>query len=99
MAKNFKMKRKNNGEGLHIKLRGDFDGTSAHELVNELNKALRGNNRVIVHTEELRNVLPFGCSLFGSTFGLTKSKVDLLCFTGGFANQIAPEGIRVSDKV
>jgi len=38
MALNFKIICHKNSENLHLKLMGDFDGSSAYELINTLKK-------------------------------------------------------------
>lgn len=43
MAANFRISTHRNSENLHLKLYGDFDGTSAHELINAF-----GRNRLAV---------------------------------------------------
>ena len=60
MAMNFKiiqLKRKN---GIHLTLDGDFDGTSAHELINTLKSCGRHVDKVIIDTNGLKSVHPFG---------------------------------------
>ena len=50
MAMNFKiiqLKRKN---GIHLTLDGDFDGTSAHELINTLKSCSRNAGKVVIDT-------------------------------------------------
>ena len=48
MASNFKILVHRNSDSLHLKLVGDFDGTSAHELLNSLTKNARGVRRVFI---------------------------------------------------
>jgi hypothetical protein len=64
MASNFKIFRHQNSENLHFKLFGDFDGTSAYELLNAI-KSINGNKcKIFIHTGGLKSVHPFGAELF-----------------------------------
>lgn len=95
MASNFKMFRHVNGDSLHINLRGDFDGSSAYELISALKKSFAAAHRVFVHTAELKRVYPFGCGVLQDKLGLPKEQMGALIFTGENAARIAPAGSRV----
>ena len=47
MASNFHLFQIPNGDSLHIYMRGDFDGTSAHELINALKNQKKDYFKVI----------------------------------------------------
>lgn len=64
MASNFKILVHRNTENLHLTLLGDFDGTSACELLNILKKKCNGADRVFIHTSGLKKIYPFGQSTF-----------------------------------
>ena len=49
---------------LHMQLHGDFDGTSAHELVNFLDKCGGSYRKVAIDTEGLRTINAFGLNVF-----------------------------------
>ena len=68
MASNFRIAMHHNGRTLHFKLLGDFDGTSAHQLLNGLKKPYRGISRVIIYTDSLRKIHAFGRDVFQSRF-------------------------------
>ncbi len=92
MASNFKMLIHRNSENLHIKLLGDFDGSSAHQLINALKKHGAGAFSVFVHTSNLKQVYPFGRDIFQSNLhSLNYKFFGNLIFTGGHASEIAPE--------
>lgn len=95
MASNFRMLRHVNGDSLHINLRGDFDGSSAYELISALKRAFAAAHRVFVHTAGLKRIYPFGCGVFQGKLGLPKNQVGALIFTGENAALIAPAGSRV----
>jgi hypothetical protein len=48
MASNFRISTHRNSESLHLKLVGDFDGSSAFELINVLKKNWNGAYRVFI---------------------------------------------------
>jgi len=91
MARNFRISVHRNSENLHLKLMGDFDGTSAHELLAVLKRYSNRTSTVFIHTACLRDIHPFGVSVFQSNLGVLKGKSVKLLFTGENASQLAPE--------
>jgi anti-anti-sigma regulatory factor len=89
MASNFKIAMHRNSENLHLKLIGDFDGTSAHELLNVLHKNCKGTSRVFIHTGSLKNIYDFGCNVFHKNLDLLNGRSVPLVFTGEKAGQLA----------
>lgn len=87
MAKNFRIAAHRNGETLHLKLMGDFDGTSAHELLNTLKKRGDHTSRVFIDTGSLRNIYPFGLNVFHTNLNVLKGQSVELVFTGEKAPQ------------
>jgi hypothetical protein len=92
MASNFKIFIERNGDNLHLKLRGDFDGTSACELLNVLNEKCGGGDKIFIHTGGLKEIYSFGRETFQNNFYTLKGHVFHLQFTGRNAAQVAPEG-------
>ncbi len=91
MASNFRIAIHHNGGTLHFKLLGDFDGTSAYQLLEDLKKTYNGINRVIVHADSLKKIHPFGRDVFQSRFYELNDRSIRIFFTGEKAKQIAPE--------
>jgi len=91
MATNFKISVHRNSENLHVKLIGDFDGISAHELLDILKRYSNRTSKVFIHTSCLRNIHPFGRNVFHSHIDVLKGKSMALVFTGENASQLAPE--------
>jgi anti-anti-sigma regulatory factor len=91
MATNFKISIHRNSENLHVKLAGDFDGISAHELLDILKRYSNRTSRVFIHTSCLANIHPFGLNVFHNHLDLLKGKSLELVFTGDNASQLAPE--------
>ena len=78
MACNFRILFHQNSDSVHLKLTGDFDGSSAHELLNTIRTCSRNANRLFIHTDGLKDVHPFGKAVFQSNL----SDIDPL--PGGF---------------
>ncbi len=89
MAANFKIRVYRNNGSLHLKLSGDFDGTSAHELLNVLEYHFREHSQIIIHTNNLTQLHSFGLQIFGKNIGIFKNRSDRLVFTGENASNFA----------
>jgi len=94
MASNFKIIFHRNSDNLHLTLVGDFDGTSACELLNALKEKCNGVHRVFINTSRLKEIYPFGQDTFQNNLYLLKPQRIPFEFTGKNATQIAPEGLR-----
>ena len=92
MAPNFRIFIHRSSPNLHLKLVGDFDGSSAHELLNVLKDNCRAISRVFIHTSSLKHIHPFGRDVFHNNVEVTKGQSFALLFTGDNAEQLAPEG-------
>jgi hypothetical protein len=91
MASNFRISAHRNSENLHLKLMGDFDGSSACQLLNVLKKRANGAHKIIIHTSCLNNIHPFGKATFHQNLCDIKDLYTRLMFTGENAKQLAPE--------
>jgi hypothetical protein len=91
MASNFKIAIHRNDENLHLKLMGDFDGSSAWDLLNGLKKNCSGINRIFIHTNCLKHVHPFGRKVFWRYLSPPFGKSVRIVFTGDKASEMAPE--------
>ncbi len=93
MAMNFRITVHQNSDNLHLKLDGDFDGSSAYLLLNTIEKRCRLASKAFIHTNGLKQVEPFGSSVFRNHLGdLKPCRHMLLKFTGAHAEALAPEG-------
>jgi anti-anti-sigma regulatory factor len=95
MASNFTMQHHRRGGGLHLKLSGHFDGTSAYELKHCLQDALDRELRVVVHTDKLTSLSTFGREMFQKQFSVRPQITARIVFTGAYAQAIAPDGCPV----
>jgi anti-anti-sigma regulatory factor len=90
MAKNFKVTTKANGGALYLSLRGDFDGTSAHELIEMLKKEGTAYPKIFIDTARMDDIHPFGVDVFQSYFDKLKGSSSEFVFTGENAVRLAP---------
>jgi hypothetical protein len=94
MALNFHIDRKKKRNKLHLWLQGDFDGSSAMELVHELNIIFDLADTIYIHTQGISLVLPFGREVFLKTRPYYKKACRKLIFTGGWSRWIAPKNTK-----
>ena len=64
MASNFHIYSFKTRDSLHLKLAGDFDGSSAYELINILTEHGKGFYEIFIDTSDLNIVHPFGKDVF-----------------------------------
>ena len=80
MAHNFKFLSKNVTDRILLKLYGDFDGSSACELINFLKNYRRGSNQIIIDTDSLNTIHPFGMDVFKrilSSLDINRNKITI----------------------
>lgn len=82
MASNFRLFSLKNQNNLHLQLYGDFDGDSAHQLINALKKNGNGAESVFVDTNDLNRVCSFGISVFEKELRVLLKKPAALIFIG-----------------
>lgn len=96
MASNFKIFVHRNRDNLHLRLLGDFDGSSAQQLVNLLKMHCFGAFTVFIHTSGLKHIYPFGRDTFQKILhSLNHQFFGSLIFTGEDAIKIAPINSRI----
>lgn len=99
MATNFRISAHRNSENLHLKLMGDFDGISAHELLGLLKRYSNRTLKAFIHTSCLGNIHPFGLNVFHNHLDVLKGKSLELVFTGENASQLTPEKPMLFDLI
>ena len=82
MASNFQISTHKRKNGLHLKLFGDFDGSSAHELLNTLMERSAGSFKIFIDTNDLKTIYPFGRDVFQNNLRRFKKKAHHLVFIG-----------------
>jgi len=91
MASNFKIFIHRKNGTLQLKLMGDFDGSSAFELINVLKDHCSKVGKIVINTGGLASVHPFGLGVFQNN-SVIKQLSRALTFTGKYGNTIALEG-------
>lgn len=95
MAANFRVLVHRNCDSLHLRLEGDFDGSSAEQLLCVLGENGTKVKRVFIHTNGLKEIHPFGKAVFQKNLTEhNKMRTDLV-FTGERGPEIAPQGFRL----
>ena len=95
MAANFRISFHRDCKNLHVRLFGDFDGSSACQLLSALKTQWAGASKVFIHTGCLKNIESFGRNIFQNSSDLRKAKHLTMVFTGENACQLAPEETKV----
>jgi hypothetical protein len=90
MAAGFRIVMQENSEDLHLRLVGDFDGSSASELLEVLKDRAQAVQRVFVHTSGLREIHPFGQGVFEKRTSELREELEKIYFTGDKARLLAP---------
>jgi hypothetical protein len=89
MAANFRITIHPNGNTIQLKLKGYFDGISAHELINILNQCCRHTSKIYIQTNALREINPFGLPVFQDSLkGFSGRSLELV-LSGQGASQFA----------
>jgi len=91
MASNFRISIHRNSDNLHLKLIGDFDGSSACELLRSVKKGSHNFRRIYIHTNSLKKIYPFGRYIFFRNLIDLKGRSVHLLFTGEKRDQIVPQ--------
>ena len=89
MASNFHIFSYKTRDSLHLKLAGDFDGSSAHELINMLIEHGRGFYQIFIDTNDLKTIHPFGRDVFQKKIGNFKKQFRNLIFLGENGHKFA----------
>jgi len=90
MAKNFKITTCTNGGALYLTLGGDFDGISAHELIDVLKQKSARYSKIFIDTGGMGDIHPFGVDVLQSYFDRLKGSPSEFVFTGENAVRLAP---------
>lgn len=82
MASNFQILSYKTRNSFHLKLEGDFDGSSAYELLETLKKCGSIFYQIFIDTNDLKIIHPFGIEVFQKKLGTFKQKFNNLIFIG-----------------
>ena len=90
MAHNFKIFMHRTIDILHLNLKGDFDGSSAFELLNILKENLNSTKRILIDTNKLKKIYPFGWEVFNNNLSKLKDHRIRIQFIGTNTLRSAP---------
>ena len=86
MAINFRIRARETGDqSLDVRLFGDFDASSACELINVLDERVKRSGKVAIDTDGLRTVNAFGLDLFVPEMTRMQNKRADIEVTGRFS--------------
>ena len=89
MASNFQIYSFKTRDSLHLKLAGDFDGSSAYELINTLTEHGKGFYEIFIDTDDLKIIYPFGKNVFQKNLRNSNTLFKNLVFIGKNGREIA----------
>jgi len=95
MSNNFRVEHKKSNGNLHLRPKGDFDGSSAWDLIHLMREKYDGKGRVFIDTKDLQDVHSSGCSTFRCRFQQGGVPADCLFFKGKKGFEMAPDGSKV----
>jgi anti-anti-sigma regulatory factor len=82
VASNFQLFSHKNQNSIHLSLYGDFDGDSAHQLVNALKQTCHDAVNVFIDTNDLNRVYSFGINVLEKELRFLFKKPVGLIFIG-----------------
>ena len=95
MNTNFSVQCKRSNGNLHLRPKGDLDGSSAWELINLISEKYHGKGRVFIDTQDLGEMHPFGCGILKCHLRMETMPPDCLFFKGKKGFEMAPNGSKV----
>jgi hypothetical protein len=96
MASNFGIAINKNGGGIGLKLEGDFDATSAYELIYAIKKLPEDTEKIAISTNGLKNIYPFGLDVFHRFTRSLNGPSGKIVFTGNNASQLSLGDFRLT---
>ena len=89
MALNFGITISKNSDGFELQLDGDFDITSAYEVIYAIKKLPEDTAIVYVNTNYLKKIHPSGLDVFSGFMNSIKGQSDRIVVTGNNSNAIS----------
>jgi hypothetical protein len=96
MASNFGIAVDKNSDGFGLKLAGDFDATSAYELIYAIKNLPENTVKITIHTNGLKNTYPFGLNVFHRLKSSLNGQSTKIVFTGNKASQLSLENSQLT---
>lgn len=90
MATDFQVLVHKNESSLHLKLFGEFDESSAKEVLRIIKEGSNRTPKIFIHTNCLNQIHPEAEKVFKENIDSMQAQSIPLLFTGEKANQLAP---------
>jgi len=94
MASNFQISSYKRKGVLYIQLNGDFDASSAHELLNALRGHCQKFYQIHVDTDNLKTIYPFGRVVFNNNLKNHSRQLNNIVFAGKNKIYLAPTWLK-----
>jgi anti-anti-sigma regulatory factor len=91
MASNFQIYSFKTKNSLHLKLAGDFDGSSAYELIHTLTKHSKDFYEIFIDINDLNSIHPYGREVFQKRLGVLKNQFHGITFVGRNGHEIVAD--------
>jgi len=88
MANNFKFLSNRIRDSIRLKLYGDFDGSSAFELINILKNYRNGSHKIFIDTNNLNTIHRFGKDVFKRNLRILDININNITITGKNRNYL-----------
>ncbi|MFO7644096.1 MAG: hypothetical protein R6W95_06915 [Desulfosarcina sp.] len=98
MAINFKIFQLKSKRSVHLSLDGDFDGSSAHELINTMRSYGSDVEEIFVNTNGLKSIHPFGQAVLYRNLPTLQSRFRSLRFIGNHGRQLSRPWIQETSQ-
>ena len=89
MAANFEIAVGRKNDVYVLKLEGDFDATSAYELIYAIKKLPAETAKIAIDTNGLKNIYPFGIDVFQRFMQSINGRSAKIEFTGHRVSQLS----------
>jgi anti-anti-sigma regulatory factor len=96
LAKNFEIGLKGDADPVVLDLEGDFDATSAYELIYAIKKLPGETAGVSIHTNGLKSICPAGIDVFCRLMQDLNYRPRKIALTGHHATRLWPENLHVA---
>lgn len=88
MASYFKVSAQRKRQDIHLRLIGDFDGSSAYQLIDMLKEFCGKSDHVIIDTDSLREIHTFGLNILSYHLLILKGPLSNIIFKGEYAERM-----------
>ena len=88
MGSYFRVSVRRKKKNMHLRLIGDFDGSSAYQLVDKLKEYCNKSDHVIIDTDALGEIHTFGLNILSYHMLKLKGPLSNITFVGEYADRM-----------